>query len=848
MRKLLPILILTALFVSCAQEVIEPEQQISGLFALDDGSCMVSDYVSFENGRWSQYSTMGTLYPFAEGKIWHTDGGRFQLVGKQNYSIRDGVLTTSGGVSGPVELKDGVLTIGSKQYVALEGFEEAPYSRIVAQNEYVFTYTDQDISIPFTVENPLPYQELTAGVQSYASGGTWITNLAVQEGKITAHISSTAEDRTGTIELSYTHAESVTVQIKQQPSTFISIPETSRTVDYTSSTQTLNYSIENPVATSSLRAYPSDSWVRNINISENQISFDVQENNTGADRSATLTLRYEGARDVTFNVLQRWSASSITLTPASKEVDYTSGTFTFNYAVTNPREGVTVTATSQANWITDVRQTGTTVSYKVAENNSTASRTGKIKLIYGSYATAEFSVTQSGKPVQSITLNKTALPLHPGNVETLVATVDPSDAALSWTSSNSAVATVSTAGKVTAVGNGSAVITASATDGSGKKATCTVTVTTLVTGVSLNKSSLNLNEGASETLTVTISPSTASNKSVTWSSTNTSAATVDQNGKVTAVSKGTATITATANDGSGKKATCAVTVKRLVSSIVLSQTSVTVYTGNTVTLTATVSPSTASDCSLTWSSSNTAKAKVSSSGIITGVSAGTATITATANDGSGKNATCSVIVKTMPAGAVDLGLSVLWATCNLGTSGFVSSPEEYGAYYAWGETTTKSNYAWSTYKFGTSSSGPFSKYNTQSYYGTVDNKTVLDPGDDVAHVKLGGNWRMPTDAEWTELRTKCTWTWTTNYNGTGVKGRIVTASNGNSIFLPAAGSRSDTNLYGAGSGGHYWSSSLCTDHPSTAWNLEFSSYPGDVSRNYGDGSRCLGFSVRPVSE
>ena len=195
----------------------------------------------------------------------------------------------------------------------------------------------------------------------------------------------------------------------------------------------------------------------------------------------------------------------------------------------------------------------------------------------------------------------------------------------------------------------------------------------------------------------------------------------------------------------------------------------------------------------------------------------------------------------IPDGCVDLGLSVCWASCNLGAG----KPEEYGDYYAWGETELKESYSWSTYKFGTSSSGPFSKYNTMSSCGSIDNKYVLEPEDDVAHVKLGGKWRMPTDAEWTELRTKCTWTWTTNYNGTGVKGQIVTATNGNSIFLPAAGYRRITNLDDAGSYGYYWSSSLNTDKPSIAWYVNFNS--GTVRRrDYG--YRSYGQSVRPVSE
>ena len=203
-----------------------------------------------------------------------------------------------------------------------------------------------------------------------------------------------------------------------------------------------------------------------------------------------------------------------------------------------------------------------------------------------------------------------------------------------------------------------------------------------------------------------------------------------------------------------------------------------------------------------------------------------------------------------PDGAVDLGLSVYWSTCNLSESGLVNSPEVYGDYFAWGETSSKLNvpYEWSSYKWCNGSSTSLTKYSTSSSYGTVDNKTTLYPEDDVAHVILGGSWRMPTDAEWTELRGKCSWTWTSNYNGTGVAGRIVTSNvegyKDKSIFLPAAGDRYDTNPFNAGSYGYYWSSSLYTGRPYCAWFVDF--YSGNVYRNYG--YRCYGLSVRPVSK
>lgn len=184
---------------------------------------------------------------------------------------------------------------------------------------------------------------------------------------------------------------------------------------------------------------------------------------------------------------------------------------------------------------------------------------------------------------------------------------------------------------------------------------------------------------------------------------------------------------------------------------------------------------------------------------------------------------------------VDLGLSVKWATCNVGAN----APEEYGDYFAWGETTTKSTYNWSTYKYCNGSSSTLTKYNNSSSYGSVDNKTQLELSDDAAAVNWGGNWRMPTKAEQDELRNNCTWTWTTQ---NGVNGYKVTGANGNSIFLPAAGCRNGGSLNGAGSYGYYWSGSLGTDNPSGAYSLDFLS--SDVGWYYYD--RYYGQSVRPV--
>ena len=170
---------------------------------------------------------------------------------------------------------------------------------------------------------------------------------------------------------------------------------------------------------------------------------------------------------------------------------------------------------------------------------------------------------------------------------------------------------------------------------------------------------------------------------------------------------------------------------------------------------------------------------------------------------------------------VDLGLSVKWATSNVGAE----SPEDYGNYYAWGETSTKSEYT---------------KDNSKTY-----GKQMNDIGGrsqyDAARANWGGTWRLPTKAEMEELENRCTWKWTTQ---NGVKGYKVTGPNGNSIFLPAAGYRSGSSLYTAGEYGRYWSSTPDESDSDIACILHFYSIDQDVAWD----NRYRGLSVRPVSE
>ena len=244
----------------------------------------------------------------------------------------------------------------------------------------------------------------------------------------------------------------------------------------------------------------------------------------------------------------------------------------------------------------------------------------------------------------TVKLNKSKVTIQKGKTVTLKATVSPSTTgeSLTWESSNTKIATVTSAGKVKGLKTGTATITCTS-NSTGAQATCEVTVGY----VKLDKTEVVINKGKTTTLTATVSPSSLTDKSVTWKSSNTKVATVTSKGKVKGVKAGTATITCTSN-ATGLKTTCEVTVGY----VKLDQTEVTVKKGKTVTLKATVYPSSLEDRSVTWESSNTKVAIVSSKGKVKGVKAGTATITCTSN-ATGLKTTCKVTV-TASAGSRSL--------------------------------------------------------------------------------------------------------------------------------------------------------------------------------------------------
>ena len=188
---------------------------------------------------------------------------------------------------------------------------------------------------------------------------------------------------------------------------------------------------------------------------------------------------------------------------------------------------------------------------------------------------------------------------------------------------------------------------------------------------------------------------------------------------------------------------------------------------------------------------------------------------------------------------VDLGLSVKWATMNIGAN----SPSGYGNYFSWGETITRDYYDWSDYSH-CKNENKMIKYCTDKEFGTVDGKTTVEPSDDAAHVYWGGQWRTPTNEEMKELHKKCTWEWVTSYNNTSIRGYNVIGPNGNSIFLPAAGGRFRSGDVNKGTYGYYWTSSLNEEYSIFAWHMSFYS---DFHFN-GYDKRVYGRPIRAVCE
>jgi uncharacterized protein YjdB len=261
------------------------------------------------------------------------------------------------------------------------------------------------------------------------------------------------------------------------------------------------------------------------------------------------------------------------------------------------------------------------------------------------------------------------------------------DKSVEWSSSDETVAVVDENGVVTAIALGETIITVTTVDGSNLSATCKVTVVpTLAESITLDKTEISLEATETATLVATVLPELTTNKSVTWTSSNEAVATVDANGKVTAVAVGEATITATTADGSNLSATCVVTVDAtLAASLILNSDEINLKATETATLIATIYPELTTDKSVDWKSSNESVAVVDRNGVVTAIGVGTATITATTTDGTNLSASC--VVNVIPTLANSIVLDITEVSLKA-TQTVVLTPTILPA------TTTDANVTW----------------------------------------------------------------------------------------------------------------------------------------------------------
>ena len=360
--------------------------------------------------------------------------------------------------------------------------------------------------------------------------------------------------------------------------------------------------------------------------------------------NGVVTANKVGSATITAKAGDKSATCSISVVP----IPVTSVTLDQTNASLKVGETVTLTATVKPDDATDNSVTWSTSDASVATVDNgvvTAKKVGSATItakVSDKSATCSISVVPT--PVTSVTLNKANASLKVGETISLTATVKPDDATdktVTWETSEASVATI-TDGVVTAIKLGSATITAKAGD---KSAVCAITVIpTPVTSVTLDQTGATLKVGETITLTATVKPDDATDKTVTWTSSNKYVASVDQNGRITANTGGTATITATSGSFS---ATCKVTVIVPVENITLNMVSKTIKVNETILLIAVVSPSNATNQTIQWTSSDNSIASVSSDGLVKGLKEGFATITASADN---QSATCAITVKRSTAG------------------------------------------------------------------------------------------------------------------------------------------------------------------------------------------------------
>ena len=386
MKKISVLFFVVVLALSCVKQMEEPESaRISGMWALVDDNGLANKYIVFEYGYVVDYVSDSQISYAADKALWGCAKDEFKRANSYKYSIIDGVLHY-GNNHLNMRINGEKMIIGDQQCRRIEKFSSEYYSTINVSNPSLsFAFNGGDVEWYYSITKPVK------GMVLKVSAPEWMGNIRVTDDKVRFTVSQTTASRTGTVVLSYPSAADKKITVTQKGGD-INLDKTSVTLDYAASSSLFGYTIHNPQSGYTLVAKADSDWIIDLKDSGSSISFSVKENNSGASRTGKITVTY-GDVSKELTITQSYAAPSIILAPAFGSHDYVSGTYTFKYTVSNPREGQTVVVSSSEEWITGVFDSDGTVSYKVSINTTGSSRSGNITMKYGEW-TQEFALTQ----------------------------------------------------------------------------------------------------------------------------------------------------------------------------------------------------------------------------------------------------------------------------------------------------------------------------------------------------------------------------------------------------------------------------------------------------------------------
>ena len=397
MKKISILFSLVLLASSCVKQMEEPESaKIAGMWAVVDDNDFTTKYIEFEHGNIKEYVSGSEKYYIADKSVWGCPEAGFKQLSSNRYSLVDGTLHY-GSSHQKMRVDGETMTLGDMKCRLVENFCPEYYSTINVSNlTQSFTFYGGGVEWSYKITNPVE------GFTLKVKAPDWISGLKVTADKISFTVAETTTTRTGVITLSYPSAEDLKISVTQRAAE-INLSKTSVTLGYAASSSSFTYSIPDQQAGYTLKVEASHVWITDVRDNGSSISFSVKENNSGSSRTGKITVIYAGVSTV-FTVIQTYSATSLAFTPTSGSHDYTSGTYTFKYTVSNPREGQKATVSTSDSWITGVTDNNGTVSYAVSRNTTGSSRSGKITVKYGDLSKT-FTITQSAA---SLTLSSSS--------------------------------------------------------------------------------------------------------------------------------------------------------------------------------------------------------------------------------------------------------------------------------------------------------------------------------------------------------------------------------------------------------------------------------------------------------